>query len=98
MSSSFLNYKMMSSIDPATFRAKAPFPWFNFHSLLTRQGFKMLLRDYPRIDLFEQHRGIARHFGQKPHDRYYLAYGESIHHPADYVGPGVARRSDLAAC
>lgn len=96
MSSPFLNYKMMSAVDPGEFRSKVPFPWINVESFLTAEGFKTLLHDYPHIDLFEQHRGIKRRFGQKPHDRYYLAYGESIHHPLGYGGPGVAHREDLS--
>ncbi len=96
MSSSFLNYKVMSAIDPGEFRSKVPFPWINLDSLLTDEGFKTLLRDYPDIDLFEQHRGIERRFGQRPHDRYYMAFGESIHHAVDRQGRGIAHRADLS--
>lgn len=72
--SRFLNYDLMTRFEINQFRANRPFPWFNFSQFLTPSGFEELRRDFPSIELFEQHCGLARPHGQRPHNRYYLAY------------------------
>jgi hypothetical protein len=82
----FLNYDLMARFELYRFPTTGPFPWFNFSQFLTQEGFEELHSDFPSVELFEQHSGIARPYGQRPHNRYYLAYEESIYHnkaPAD---------------
>ena len=61
-----------------TFFSNQPYPWANFKALLTPQAFTALYQEFPSLDFFEKHEGMARKHGQKPHDRYYLAYEEKI--------------------
>jgi Rps23 Pro-64 3,4-dihydroxylase Tpa1-like proline 4-hydroxylase len=75
----FINYDLLSAFDANSFRSVTPFPWHNFHAFLTSEGFETLYRDFPSLDLFEQHSGITRSHGQRPHNRYYLAYESSIY-------------------
>jgi len=95
METAFLNYKLLDHFDVSEFQARSPFPWARFEALLTSDGFGRLSTNYPSVNLFEEHKGLKRHYDQKPHDRYYLAYQESIHHPGEYVGRGVVKRQDL---
>lgn len=53
-----------------------PFPHLPIDGLLTPSAFEAL-RTFPPIERFARHAGIARHHGQRPHDRYYLALDES---------------------
>jgi hypothetical protein len=75
----FINQDLLSTVDADSFRSITPFPWHNFHEFLTPEGFETLYRDFPSLDLFEQHSGITRSHGQRPHNRYYLAYESSIY-------------------
>jgi len=95
MPKNYINYDLIGNFNLADFQSKKPFPWVNFGSFLTADGFNELLNDYPDIELFEEHKDIKRRYGQEPHNRYYLAYQESIHHEHDYVGKGIAQLSDL---
>lgn len=65
--------------DRKAFTERKPFPWFNFHELLTPEAFAALHREYPTLDKFERHQDMARAHGQRPHNRYYLAYESSIY-------------------
>lgn len=98
MITTFLNYAVLERFECESFEYTLPFPWINFSGLLTEDGFTILLQNFPSLDIFEEHRGLRRKFGQAPHDRYYLAYERSIHHTNDYVGKGVVRRADLPTC
>jgi hypothetical protein len=93
MSRSFLNYDLMRSFALAQFQNQTPFPWFNFHEFLTPEGFRELYQDFPSLTMFEQHHGIERVHGQRPHDRYYLAYEKSLY--GAEKGPGVVDKEDL---
>ena len=76
--SSCFDSDYISKFDPQEFNRNKPYPWANFKALLTPEAFDALYREFPSLDFFEQHEGIARKHGQKPHDRYYLAYEEKI--------------------
>jgi hypothetical protein len=91
----FLNHELMTGFDIRQFRTRTPFPWFNFAQFLTPAGFETLYRDFPSLELFEQHSGMERAYGQRPHDRYYLAYEESIYHQDAPAGPGVVSHDQL---
>jgi hypothetical protein len=78
----FINYDLLKTFQVDTFKSQLPFPWHNFHQLLTPIGFQLLYQDFPSIELFEKHAGIQRGYGQRPHNRYYLAYEKSIYRGA----------------
>lgn len=94
--SRFLDAARLGAFSPEAFAAKRPFPWQDFQALLRPEGFRELLRDFPALELFEKHEGIGRHHGQRPHDRYYLAYEVSrykdLEHPP---GQGIVRHEGL---
>ena len=71
------------AFDRTSFTGRQPFPWMNFHALLTPETFAALHREYPSLDQFERHQGIARVHGQRPHNRYYMAYESSIYKDLD---------------
>lgn len=68
----------INTFDRSLFTANQPYPWANFKALLTPEAFSALYREFPSLDFFEKHEGMARKHGQKPHDRFYLAYEEKI--------------------
>jgi len=74
----FINYEMLKDFNKDSFKSTLPFPWNNFHQFLTLQGFVKLYQEYPSIELFEWHEGVKRNYGQRPHNRYHLAYEKSI--------------------
>lgn len=79
MTQQFLNYDKIESFEQSLFTDRKPFPWFDFEQFLTPEGFEALYQNFPSLALFEQHNGIERMFGQRPHNRYYLAYETSIY-------------------
>jgi hypothetical protein len=93
MQDTFLNLDLLRSFDLSRFSQQQPFPWFNFHQFLTSAGFEALYRTFPSLELFEQHRGIERIHGQRPHDRYYLAYEKSLYGARE--GQGLIKKEDL---
>ena len=68
----------MDAFERHEFTANQPYPWANFKALLTPEAFSALYAEFPALDFFEKHEGMARKHGQKPHDRFYLAYEEKI--------------------
>lgn len=93
---SFINYELIDAFDAKTFIRQEPFPWYNFHQFLTPQGFEALYQDFPPLELFEYHADIPRIHGQRPHNRYYLAYERSIYHaPGSEKPKGVIHHSEL---
>lgn len=95
MSQGFINYELLKSFSIDAFRAKSPFPWHDFHNFLTPEGFQKLYQDFPTIDLFEKHNGLERHYGQRPHNRYYLAYEKSLYKKFDHQGKGIIKHREL---
>ena len=79
----FLDERALQAFEADTFRQRAPYPWFSFEQLLTPDGFQTLLRDFPSLALFEEHRGVERADHQRSHDRYYLAFERSIYREGD---------------
>ncbi|KPQ36433.1 MAG: 2OG-Fe(II) oxygenase superfamily [Phormidesmis priestleyi Ana] len=73
------NYPLLKTFKKSDFTRRRPFPWYNFQSLLTDATFQQLYADFPALDFFETHQSIARKYGQRSHDRYYLAYEETIY-------------------
>lgn len=73
------NQQLVRDFDKTLFTARQPFPWYNFQSLLTDEMFQSLYDEFPALDFFEQHEGMVRKYGQRSHDRYYLAYEETIY-------------------
>ena len=90
----FINTKVLESFSNRDFKVRKPYPWQNFHQFLTPDGFAALYRDFPSLDCFEQHNGIARAYNQRPHNRYYLAYESSIYQTAT-AETGIIRHQDL---
>jgi hypothetical protein len=78
-----INYGLLETFPIETFRNTAPFPWFEAHQFLTPEGFEALRQSFPNLELFERHYGMERPYGQRPHNRYYLAYQESIYHQTE---------------
>ncbi len=108
----FLDSTMMREFSADVFTERLPFPWFNFSQILTPEGFDTLYQHFPPLELFEAHVGLERPGGQRPHDRYYLAYehsiynqfnhNQSIHNQSNAVkskksAQGEARHDDLPA-
>lgn len=82
----FINYEVLKNFPIPEFKARQPFPWANVPSFLTADGFRKLHSEFPSLDLFEKHDGIERLYGQRSHNRYYLAYESSIYHPDETSG------------
>ena len=90
----YLNHETLKTFNSEKFKSNQPFPWSNLQGFLTEEGFRSLYENFPSLDLFEQHSGIVRDNGQRPHNRYYLAYENSIYHEGD-DREGVVKFSDL---
>ncbi len=90
----FINAGLLDSFSSRDFKACKPYPWHNFHQFLTPSAFARLYRDFPSLDCFEQHNGIVRAYGQRPHNRYYLAYENSIYQTSTRE-TGIIRHQDL---
>lgn len=95
MINSFIDYQLIKSFDQECFRQNQPFPWYNFHNFLTTEGFEQLLQDFPPLELFEKHQGLERVYGQRPHNRYYLAYETSIYHQIEHKDNGIVDYKNL---
>jgi len=105
----FLDARAMQAFAADMFQQRKPYPWFSFEQLLTPEGFQTLLRDFPSLALFEEHRGVQRADHQRPHDRYYLAFERSLYkkdapesggdmgHGAEDEMAGLARNDDEMA-
>lgn len=92
----YLDYEKLSAFNTEKFNLTQPFPWCNLQGFLTDEGFARLHENFPALELFEQHTDIIRGNGQRPHNRYYLAYQSSIYHAAD-DSKGVVTHSELPA-
>jgi hypothetical protein len=88
----YLDHTVLDSFRFDEFESRTPFRWTSIEHVLTPEAFATLLRDFPPLSLFAWHEGQPRIHGQRPQDRWYLAY-ESSPYP-NYEG--VVRRSDLA--
>ncbi|NEO90353.1 MAG: 2OG-Fe(II) oxygenase [Moorea sp. SIO3G5] len=95
MNKKFLDYDLLQSLNKDLFILKYPFPWLNFNQFLTSEVFKKLNHDFPRLNYFEKHKAIKRVYGQKPHDRYYLAYEKSNYHLHNRKKKGIVKLKQL---
>ncbi len=91
-----LDSELLASFPAEHFTRNDPYPWFNFPELLRPEAFDALVRDFPPLERFEKHVGIARAHGQRPHDRYYLAYEQSLYHAEEDGGGAVIDHQELA--
>lgn len=80
MKSSFIRLDKIWALDQTAFETQKPFPWHEFTGLLTERGFQELYRDFPPLDWFIKHEGRYRRLGQRPHNRYLLAYDRLSKH------------------
>lgn len=79
-----------------SFQKRQPFPWNDFEAFLTPEAFKKLHEEFPPLQLFEYHENLYRS-GQRPHNRYYLAYERSIYHKRDEMPQaGIVHKQDLS--
>jgi hypothetical protein len=95
MSDNFVDYELLRAFDVDGFKNRSPFPWHNLGGFLTTEGFHALYDDFPPLDLFERHNERPRVHGQRPHNRYYLAYEKSVYHKEG--DSGVVRHDQLPA-
>lgn len=95
--SSCFDQQAMKAFDAAQFTSRQPFPWYNFQSLLTEETFARLYDEFPSLDLFEKHEGLPRKYGQRSHDRYYLAYEETIYTDVEREEKGIVRHEQLSS-
>lgn len=92
----YLDYEKLKNFDAEKFQSVQPFPWCNLQGFLTESGFRKLHESFPSLALFEEHSNIERGYGQRPHNRYYLAYESSIYHQNGQQ-KGVVKQSELPA-
>ena len=92
----FIDSDRVNDYSAEQFSAVQPFPWLSFKDLLKPGQFEQLYRDFPSLDVFEFHQDLPRKGGQRPHNRYYLAYEKTIYTKLEHNGKGVIAHSDLA--
>ena len=71
---SYIDYERLSALNPDEYQRTQPYPWVNPTRLLTSEGYQALLESLPDVSMFRQSFGEPRRHGQKPHDRFVLAY------------------------
>ena len=74
----YLDRHRLNTIDPAAFQAREPYPWINPQGLLTLEGYHTLLEHLPTQEQFTPSFGKPRAHGQRSHDRFLLAYHDSL--------------------
>ena len=74
----YLDLSRLNTIDPAAFQAQEPYPWINPQGLLTPEGYRNLLAHLPSQAQFTPSFGKPRAHGQHSHDRFLLAYHDSL--------------------
>lgn len=78
-----LDGRRLGAIATDSFRKTEPYPWLNPENLLSSEGFELLRRNMPPLDIMKASFGRKRAHGQKPHDRYALEYRPELEvHPA----------------
>ncbi|MEM1179781.1 MAG: 2OG-Fe(II) oxygenase [Acidobacteriota bacterium] len=88
-----LDRGVLNSITPQFFSRVEPYPWHVFDRLLRPEAFRELADHFPDLRLFERHEERPRRSGQRPHNRFYLAYDRDGEEPP----PGVVGRRGLPA-
>lgn len=88
--------EVLRSLDRGWFEDQRPFPWANPSGLLSATAFDELCETFPALELFEHHQDLPRARGQRPHNRWYLAYEETIYRELERpAGQGVVRHHQL---
>lgn len=96
MKKTIINYeKLHSHFNRNTINTIDNFLWINYSGFLNDKSFLALIESFPSIELFEEHKDLKRIHNQAPHNRYYLAFEKSIHHPIGYSGRGVIQLNQL---
>lgn len=97
MGTSYINPEAIDKFSFDSFKKRWPYPWVDFEQFLFPDAFERLHHDFPALDLFEYHKDLYR-LGQRPHNRYFLAYETSPYHqePLEESVPGIAKLQDLA--
>lgn len=90
-----INYDCLRRFDAASFRQQEPFPWWSFRHFLRPEAFQALRQHFPAIERFEKHENLKREYGQRPHNRYYLAYEKSVYRRPENSTQGVITHRDL---
>ena len=68
----YLNWDALDAVDAEKFRSAKPYPWANPKGTLTEEGRAALIASWPGFALFKRTFGMARNYGQQPHDRWEL--------------------------
>jgi hypothetical protein len=87
---------VLDSFDRRSFHDNLPYPWAAFSGLLPDAIFDRLVGEFPPLAFFERHEGMPRPHGQRPHDRYYLALGESIYGARKAGQPGLIQADQVS--
>jgi hypothetical protein len=74
----YLDVDRLQSIDAASFRNQAPYPWINPAGLLSDAGYRRLVETMPDVSVLNPVFGVKRSHGQASHDRYALEYDDSL--------------------
>lgn len=94
----FINYDFIKSFSNKLVEKDVPFPWYSVKHFLTDEGFEILYQSFPSLELFEKHDEIERVYGQRPHNRYYLAYEDSIYRQLNRQDKGIVKHEELPVC
>lgn len=91
------NREYIQMFDRRMFLENVPIPWYGFEGMLAQDKFEKLCREFPSLDLFEHHVGMARLGNQRPHNRLYLALDESVYRRGEKVPSGCIERTKLGS-
>lgn len=77
---SYLDLDRLSQItaQSSEFLNRSPFPWMSLQGVIREDGFRRLVSDLPRPELFQPQFGLVRSYGQQSHDRYALQYSHRL--------------------
>lgn len=93
----FLDHDVIGRFATDAFLATEPFPYAGIDRIVRDDAFAALMADFPDLGLFTWHGDIDRVYGQRPHNRWYLAYEAKRYDEYEERSGGVAARSDLPA-
>ena len=74
----YLDLARLEATPSDAFRNQSPYPWTTIDHPLTADGFETLYQALPDVSMFERVVGARRGYGQAPHDRCILHYGEGL--------------------
>lgn len=86
MSTPFLDFGTLESLDARQFQQRDPYPWVNPRGALHDAAYDRLQRQLPPLELFSGRFAEKRKFGQASHDRYALEYREGLSLGEDWQG------------